>query len=562
MRKWIAGASLAMGLTGCSSGMDMAAAKATSEQQTSTSTDAAGSGDTQYHSGNAAAADGKAGPATPLNNGGADDQAIGLKPGGAQDIAFFRMKLANKQLPKAADLTIEGWLNEHDTVLPAALKDRSVTLHALAGLLQAKPGGASDAVLQLGLNSGKTLADVTDKVALTVVIDRSGSMQGNKISDVRAGLHELVARLPKDTLVSLVSFSSQVTTDVQPLVASDAQKATLDQAIDALQAAGGTNLHGGLEAGIGHCKKASKDYQFRHVLLLSDGVPTEGNTDKPQIEALATAAAAAGCTVSSVGVGYDFDLPLMTHIAQKGNGTAWFVQDAAHAKEVFIQDLETMLLPVATNLKLALKLATGWKVAEIYGFDWVEKDGEVQVTGAKKDTPAPGDPTKPGDPPPVTPGETIAMPTLYASKRNGMVMVRLQAPEGTDLSLAKDLQIATVTYGYKLAKAQTPEQFTVPVQVPDLVDVPDAGLQYFTSPIMRRSWLLLHTGLDLIGACKLAEAGQPEQAAAVLDAAVARIDSHVALVSVPDWLAVDASAPDIKDAKQLLMAVNALLAKP
>jgi uncharacterized protein YegL len=554
MRKWMAGAWLAVGLSGCGS---MASTPAESNGTASAAADASNSTDGMAYTGKANAGDAGGGAAVPVNTGTASDQAIGLKPGGAQDIAFFRMKLASKQVPKAADMTIEGWLNEHDTVLPAALKDRSVTLHALAGIVQQKAGGTSDAVLQLGLNSGKTLADVTEKVSLTVVIDRSGSMQGNKISDVRAGLHELVQRLPQDTLVSLVSFSSGVTTDVQPLVASDAQKGTLDKAIDALKADGGTNLYGGLAKGIEHCKNASKDYPFRHVLLLSDGVPTEGNTDKGQIEALASAAAAAGCTVSSVGVGFDFDLPLMTHIAQKGNGTAWFVQDSAHAKEVFVQDLETMLLPVATNLTLSIKLAAGWKVAEIYGFDWIEKNGEVQVTGAKKDP----QPNKPGEPPPVT-GETIAMPTLYASKRNGMVMVRLLAPEGADLSLAQDLQIADVTYGYTLAKAKTPEQFTVPVQIPGLVDVPDEGLQYFTGPIVRRSWLLLHTGLDLIGACKLAEAGQPEQAAALLDLAVARIDAQVVQASAPVWLTVDASAPDTNDARQLLLAVKALLAKP
>ena len=357
--------------------------------------------------------------------------------------------------------------------------------------------------------------------------------------------------------MALVSFGTDVSTDVAPEVVDPAQKAVLAKAIDALQPAGGTNLHGGLALGLEHCKKASAEFKFRRILLLSDGVPTEGNTSKAAIEALATAATAAGCSVSTVGVGFDFDVQLMMRLAKNGNGTAWFVQSAAHAKQVFVQDLETMLLPVAEKLTLTLKLATDWKVKDIFGFNWVEKNGEVQVTGPTQDAQTPDNPKQP-----PTDGKDIALPTLYASKRNGMVMVQLQAPAGTNLSQAKELLLATVTYGYTLAKTTTPEQFAVPVQVPGLVDVPDEGLQYFTSPVVRRSWLLLHTGLDLMAACKLAEANQMQSATAVVDAALARMDAHVKLVPAVDWLAVDASAPDLADARQLLMAVKGLLVKP
>jgi hypothetical protein len=138
----------------------------------------------------------------------------------------------------------------------------------------------------------------------------------------------------------------------------------------------------------------------------------------------------------------------------------------------------------------------------------------------------------------------------------------LQPPVGTDLSLAKDLQVAKVTYGYTLAKAQMPEVFTVPVQIPGLIQVPDEGVQYFTSPIVRRSWLLLHTGLDLMAACQLAEANQPDAAAAVLTAAVARLDLHVAKVPAEALQVVDISTPNLSDARQLLLDLKAVLPQP
>ncbi len=460
---------------------------------------------------------------------GNGDQGVGLKPGGAQDIAFFRAKLLQGLLPKAGDMTIEGWLNEHDTWLPKAQKDRLVSLHALAGVLALPSGGTQgqgEAVLQLGLNSAKSLEDVTSEVALTVVIDRSGSMSGDKMAYTLAGLHVLADKLPKGTRFAVLSFSDTVQT-VFPAQLTAAGSPALHKAIDTIQVGGGTNFHGGLAAGLEVCKQTPTAYSFKRILMLSDGVPTVGTTDPGAIASLAKQAAAAGCSVSSVGVGMDFSPSLMNAVAQQGNGTAWFLQNAEHAKQVFVQDLETMLLPVAEKLWIQFELAAGWKVAEIYGFNWVDQAGVVKITGPKQE-PVVGQP----DPPPPEPGkDPVAMPTLFASKRNGLVMARLQAPAGFEADKLQDLLLATVNYGYTVAKAGAQEQFSVPVQVPGLTSIPDGGLAYFASPAVRRSWTLLRDGLDLMTACQLAEQGQPAAATQLLQQAVSRHDVQVGLMA-------------------------------
>ena len=486
------------------------------------------------------------------------DQGIGLKPGGAQDIAFFRMKLTQKLLPKAADLTLEGFLNEHDTPLPPAAKDRLVSLHALAAVLQ-PPGGKSEAVLQIGLNSAKKLADVQTSLALTVVVDRSGSMNGAKMANVKAGLHVMADSLPKGTRLALVSFSSDVSTSYPAKVLAPTDVIDVHAAIDALKADGGTNLHGGLTAGLAACKQAGNDFQIKRILFLSDGVATAGNTAHAAIVDLAKGSAAAGCSVSTVGVGNDFDLPLMTEMAQVGQGTAWFVQNADHAKAVFVQDLETMLIPVAEKLWMQFNLGAGWQVLDIPGFDWVTQDGKVTITGTKKAPATPGQPPEQLDPPapdPVT--GKVAMPTLFASKKNGLVMVRLAGPASLEASKALEFQLASVEYGYSVAKTGAVEKFTVNVQVPGLEDIPDAGLAYFASPIVRRAWLLLHTGIDLMDACKLTDAGQNDAAKAVLNQGIALLAAQQALAG-KDLATVDTTDPNLADATALLTALKALI---
>lgn len=493
-------------------------------------------------------------PNTPAQ--GASDTGIGLKPGGAQDIAFFRQKVAAKQLPKSTDLTLEGFLNEHDTVLPPAQKDRVVSLHALAAVVQPQ-GGKAEAVIQLGLNSAKKLDDLKTTLALTVVIDRSGSMQGEKMADVKAGLHEMADHLPAGTRLGIVSFSSDVKTAFAAAVIGKDNLPQLHQAIDAIVADGGTNIYAGMEEGQKVCQAAGSGFAQKRILFLSDGQATVGNTSHAAIVGLTKATAAEGCSVSTVGVGFDFDLGLMTEMAQVGNGTAWYVQNSDHAKAVFVQDLETMLLPVAEKLWMQFTIGNGWKLLDIPGFEWAIKDGVVTITGTKKATEANPPPVEQPDPADPNAGK-VAMPTLFASKKNGMILVRMQAPDAFGLSDFNGLLLSTVTYGYSIAKTGAKEQFTVPVQVPGLVSVPDGGYGYYASPIVRRAFAILRVGVDLIDACKLAEAGQGDAAKAVLDNGGAFLAGQVK-DGGDELKAVDTSNPDLADAAKLLADLKALV---
>ncbi len=565
--KWAGVAALlGLSLAGCASDFaPMASTASTNGSGSFASKDTSSSADTSNGKTGGGSMSADAGTSTggvPQTPGaGNADQGIGLKPGGAQDIAFFRQKLAAALLPKPGDMTIEGWLNEHDTVLPPALKDRSVTLHALAGVM-VEPGAQPSAVLQIGLNSGKTLADVQTTLSLTVVIDRSGSMAGDKLAFVKAGLHALADQLPKGTRLGLVSFSSTVSVPFPPAVIDSSNVQALHEAIDALAADGGTNIFQALGDGSALCQATPAGFEQKRILFLSDGLPTVGTTGFDSILGQVTEAKAGGCSVSSVGVGLDFSPSLMNAIAQKGNGTAWFLPNAQAAKEVFIQDLETMLLPVAEKLTLQFKLANGWKVAEIYGFKWVEKDGEVTITGPME---AVG-PTDPGNPDPGNPEDPgvgtdpVAMPTLFASKRNGLVMARLIAPANTQPSDLVNLTLATVTYGYTLSKGGAAEQFSVPVQVPGLVQIPDAGTAYFTNPAVHRAWLLLGDGQSLIQAVAQAEAGKQSDALATLAAQKQLHDKHMALLAA-DLLVYDASVPNLDDAADLLTTLAKVVGK-
>ncbi len=511
-----------------------------------------------YYSADAGSSQGQPNPGFGTGAADQDGTGIGLKPGGAQDIGFFRQQVGAGKIPQPGDMKLTGWLNEHDTKLPSPDKKRTIDLHAMAAVVQG-PNGNMEAALQLGFNSGKDLSDVDTQIALCVVVDRSGSMGGSRIAYVKAGLHKLLDNLPADTVLSLVSFSNTATTDWAPKTYGPADKAALKAKIDALKASGGTNLYDGLKLCGEHARKSNADDKGRRVILLSDGQPTKGNTKHADIVALAGQLQQQGVSVSSVGVGTGFNPKLMTEIAEQGDGTAWFLQNVKQAEDVFINDLITMLVPVGKDLKIAFEMAKGWKVTDIYGFDWVQDGNKVTVIG----------PAKPQDPVGSSSGgsssgssssggsggEKHAMPTLFASNKNALVMVRIEAPAGLKAADVTDLALAKVQYSFALVKSDKTESYTEAVQVPGLVAIPDGGVAYFADPIVCRAFVLLHAGLALRDSVQHWADGKDKEAKATIETARKLIATHHK--SIPAAIDLD---PGLPDADKLLATLAGLFA--
>src|SRR5690349_11902228 len=147
----------------------------------------------------------EASPAPPSPSGG-----YGATPGGAQDIGYFRDRVAAHEIPLPEVFTPEGLFSEHD--LPLATGSACTqTFCAEARAMQATIGGQADVefLAQLGFSSG--LDPRTFERAplnLVAVVDRSGSMDGRPLELVRASLTEVVDQLGPDDQFSIVGYES------------------------------------------------------------------------------------------------------------------------------------------------------------------------------------------------------------------------------------------------------------------------------------------------------------------------------------------------------------------
>ncbi len=215
-------------------------------------------------------------------------------------------------------------------------------------------------------------------VNLSVVIDRSGSMQGAKIQQARRAASRLVDLLDEHDRLAIVHYGTDV--EVLPGVfATPENKARMQRFIARISEAGGTNIGDGLAAGQAQLEKAKSDFRVNRLLLLSDGQPTVGVTSPTGLASIVRRIREGGITVTSLGVGADFNEDLMQRLADVGGGSYGFISDAAATAELFQRDLQQASTMVANGTQLSFTLPPGVRLAQVFGRSHTQRDDTVTV---------------------------------------------------------------------------------------------------------------------------------------------------------------------------------------
>ncbi|MFN2185856.1 MAG: vWA domain-containing protein [Anaerolineae bacterium] len=207
-------------------------------------------------------------------------------------------------------------------------------------LIQAVPG-AGMAQVQMPLN-------------LSLVLDKSGSMSGQKIQNLREAAKLVVDRLgPQDT-ISIVAFSDRkyLIAESQPVT----DRADLQKKIDRIRDGGGTAISGGMGQGLAELDKALAPDRVSRMLLLTDG-QTFG--DEKQCLKLGEKAGTSGIVVNALGLGDDWNEDLLDDIAEASGGVADFIDSPDKIVAFFEQAVKSMQDTVVQNAQLVLRLASG-----------------------------------------------------------------------------------------------------------------------------------------------------------------------------------------------------------
>ncbi|WP_309890214.1 VWA domain-containing protein [Archangium sp.] len=237
--------------------------------------------------------------------------------------------------------------------------------------------GPSEAFAALTVRADTLQKQRRVPVNLALVIDRSGSMRGQKLLDATRAARLLLERLGPEDRLALVHYGTDVSVLPSQLVTAEA-RARMADFIDAIQDEGATNISGGLEAAASELRPYTEAFRVSRIILLSDGQPTAGVTEPGELQRVAGSLRGTGLTVSGLGVGDDFNERLMQGIAEQGGGFYGYIQDSERLAEIFRRELEQAAGTVARAVELRLELPEGVLDAEVMGMT-ARREGNTLV---------------------------------------------------------------------------------------------------------------------------------------------------------------------------------------
>ena len=196
---------------------------------------------------------------------------------------------------------------------------------------------------------------------IVFVMDTSGSMAGEKISQARDALIHCVKRLRAEDRFNLVRFATDVEVfRKEPVSASPAQVASALLWIGTMDASGGTNIDDALKTALAMKRDATRPFT---VVFLTDGLPTMGETDPKVILANVRARNTAGTRVFVFGVGDDVDTHLLDQVADLTRATSQYVRPKETIEQKVSSFYDKVRHPVLVGLSLEV---TGVRVVDMY----------------------------------------------------------------------------------------------------------------------------------------------------------------------------------------------------
>ena len=217
-------------------------------------------------------------------------------------------------------------------------------------------------------------------VNLCIVLDHSGSMGNHKMEQARQAAIEALSRLGEQDIFSLVVYNSKVETLIPAGRLKDQRRAR--QLIESITSNGGTALFGGVSQGGAELRKAFGDHaegMVHRMILLSDGQANEGPSSPEDLGRLGTSLQKECISVTTVGLGTDYNEDLMTQLAQRSDGNTYFVENANDLARIFGAELGDVLNVVARDIRIIIECPANVKPLRSIGREATIRGQRVEL---------------------------------------------------------------------------------------------------------------------------------------------------------------------------------------
>ena len=339
--------------------------------------------------------------------------------------------------------------------------------------------------------------------AIQVVLDRSGSMEGQPLDAAKGSLLKLVSRLAPQDAFGLVAFDDSALVIVPTRTMADHHMPSLRKAIRDLQTGGSTDISAGYLMGLRELTRVQATGGST-LLLISDGHANAGEQDPKFFQEVSTKSATEKVTTSTIGLGNGYDETILEALAQGGGGAHRFAGSIDEAVGAIAAEVDDLLDKTIVNAVLRVtptSAMSGAPAIEIVQRLPYWKDGETFV---------------------------VQLGDLYSGE-NRRFIIDLDVPGIASLGLCK---IADITIEY-LDLAQRQEiSVTMPVNVN--VVPGDVAAGRIADPIVRAERLILEAQTAKSLAVDELLNGKIKEASSRLKGAASSLRREASLIPVTD----------------------------
>ncbi|MFA6508135.1 MAG: VWA domain-containing protein [Treponemataceae bacterium] len=238
-------------------------------------------------------------------------------------------------------------------------------------------GAPRTAYVKVGL-SGTAQSDRSrPELNVALVLDRSGSMQGEKLEQAREAARYAVGLLAPQDFLSLVVYDTEVRVLVPSTRVQD--KARFYRAIDEIYAGSSTALFAGVSRGAQEVRRRLSSDRVNRVILLSDGIANVGPDSPAALQELGRGLRREGVSVTTIGLGSGYNEDLMTRLAAAADGNHAFVESPRDLVRVFDAEFRDVLSIAALDIKIEIDCAKGVRPIRIMNREGDIRDGRVYV---------------------------------------------------------------------------------------------------------------------------------------------------------------------------------------
>ena len=268
-------------------------------------------------------------------------------------------------------------------------------------------------------------------INVALVLDKSGSMSGSKIARAKEAACWAIRRLDKKDIVSVVMYDSTVQVLVPATKLTD--KEAVCRKIRNVEAGGSTALFAGVSKGAAELRKFIDRERVNRIILLSDGRANVGPQTPGELGQLGASLSKEGISVSTMGLGLDYNEDLMAKLARRSDGNHMFIEKADELAEVFRHEFDDVLSVVAQEVSISIKVGKSIRPVRVLNLD-------AEINGR----------------------EAIVQLNQLYSEQEKYVLLEVEVPA---TKASKTLEVAQVKVSYANMETKTTDQLASSVSV-------------------------------------------------------------------------------------------------